>query len=46
MKSVLFFIDSELAKKDHLIGELDRATYLGFLETDYYQRVQEEYKGE
>ena len=29
-----------------MLGELDRETYLGFLEVDYYQRVQEEYGGE
>ena len=29
-----------------MLGELDRDTYLGFLEVDYYQRTQEEYKDE
>jgi hypothetical protein len=29
-----------------LLGDIDRDTYLGFLETDYYQRMVEEHKDE
>lgn len=43
---VLYFQDTELLKQQDLIGELDRETYLGFLETDYYSRMKDEYKDE
>lgn len=44
--SVLFFKDTELVQQTNLLENLDRDTYLGFLETDYYQRMEEEYKDE
>ena len=44
--SVLYFKDTELVQQTNLLENLDRDTYLGFLETDYYQRMKEEYKDE
>lgn len=44
--SVLYFKDTELVQNTRLLENLDRDTYLGFLETDYYQRMKEEYKDE
>ena len=44
--SVLYFKDTELAQSVNLLENLDRDTYLGYLETDYYQRMLEEHKGE
>jgi len=46
VKEILYFKDTELAAQAHLLGELDRTQYLGFLELDYYNRVKEEYKDE
>lgn len=46
VKSILYFQDTELAKNTKLVGQLDRETYLGYLETDYYSRVKEEYQDE
>ena len=46
VKSILYFQDTELAKNAGLVGQLDRETYLGYLETDYYSRVKEEYQDE
>ena len=46
VKSILYFQDTELAKNTKLIGELDRDTYLSYLETDYYARMKEEYGDE
>jgi len=43
---VLYFQDTELLKQQNLLDQLDRETYLGFLETDYYTRMKEEYKDE
>ena len=44
--SVLYFKDTELVQQSRLLENLDRDTYLGFLETDYYQRMIEEHKDE
>lgn len=46
MKTVLFFQDTELAQNAKQLGNLDRESYLSFLETDYYQRMVEEHKEE
>ena len=46
VKTVLFFQDTELAQNAKQLGNLDRDSYLSFLETDYYQRMVEEHKEE
>jgi hypothetical protein len=46
VKNVLFFIDTEIAKQRKLIADLDRETYLKFLESDYQKRMIEEYGDE
>ena len=44
---VLTFIDSELQQRaQHLIGELNRETYFGYLEADYSKRMVEQHKDE
>jgi hypothetical protein len=44
--SVMYFKDTELVQSTRMLEDLSRDTYLGFLETDYYQRMKEEYKDE
>ena len=43
---ILYFKDTQLAANAKLLGNLDRDAYLGYLETDYYQRVTEEHAAE
>ena len=40
---ILYFKDTQLAANANLFPTLDRQTYLEYLETDYYNRVVEEY---
>lgn len=43
---MLYFIDIDLMDKRKLITGLDRETYLRYLESDYKQRMLEEYGDE
>jgi len=36
---ILYFKDTELQAQTNLLEDLDRQTYLGYLETDYYERM-------
>jgi hypothetical protein len=36
---MMHFVDTELQKQRKLIADLDRESYLKYLENDYYQRV-------
>ena len=40
VKDVIYFIDTELQKRRKELAELDRDSYLKFLEHDYAQRSQ------
>ena len=46
VKDVLYFIDTELQKRRKELAELDRDSYLRFLEYDYSKRSQDDYAGE
>jgi hypothetical protein len=47
MKDVLYFVDTELQRRrKELLLDLDRDSYLRFLEHDYAKRSQEEHVGE
>ena len=47
MKEVLYFVDTELQRRrKELLLDLDRDSYLRFLEHDYAKRSQEEHAGE
>ena len=46
VKEVLYFVDTELQKRRKELLELDRDSYLSFLEHDYTKRSIEEYSGE
>ena len=46
VKDVLYFVDVDLERKKNMIANLDRETYLNFLEKDYEQRMIEEYGDE
>ena len=46
VSQILFFKDTELQNEFKSLENLDRPTYLGFLENDYYDRVKEEYAAE
>lgn len=46
VKDVLYFVDTELQKRRKELAELDRDSYLRFLEHDYAKRSQLEYAGE
>ena len=46
IKNILYFVDTEIAKQRKLIADLDRETYLNFLENDYSKRMIEEYGDE
>jgi hypothetical protein len=43
VKDVLYFVDTDLQKQRKMIADLDRETYLKFLETDYSKRMIAEY---
>ena len=46
VKEVLYFVDTELQKRRKELMELDRDSYLSFLEHDYAKRSLEDYSGE
>ena len=46
VKDVLYFVDTELQRRRKELAELDRDSYLRFLEHDYAKRTQQEYIGE
>ncbi len=47
VKDVLYFVDTELQRRrKELLLDLDRDSYLRFLEHDYAKRSQEEHAGE
>ncbi len=46
VKEVLYFVDTELQKRRKELMDLDRESYLRFLEHDYTKRSQEDYAGE
>jgi hypothetical protein len=47
VKEVLYFVDTELQRRrKELLLDLDRDSYLRFLEHDYAKRSQEEHAGE
>jgi len=43
---ILYFIDTELQKRRKELSELDRDSYLGFLEHDYANRSISDHSGE
>ena len=46
VKDVLYFVDKEIQMQRKLIADLDRETYLKFLESEYNKRMIEEYGDE
>jgi hypothetical protein len=46
VKEVLYFVDTELQKRRKELLDLDRDSYLRFLEHDYTKRSNEDYAGE
>ena len=46
VKEVLYFIDTDLQAQRKMIADLDRESYLAFLENDYKKRMIAEYGDE
>lgn len=46
MSEILYFIDTELQKRRKELSELDRDSYLSFLEHDYAKRSISDHSGE